>query len=205
MAKEAIRSGAETPFKDKDGNVIKVHDYVQDGNGVRYYINSYCQAVPDGTDAPAVELARLIEEQPVSLMSIEEVINYFGFESCTNYQMINVLEKLAGTYADAVENAALGWERMNADSPVPYFPQVCCGWDNNPRFKSVKTVQLDGANPALFKKALMNAKAFIDAHPDRVPLITINSWNEWTEGSYLEPDDLFGYGYLDAVKEVFGE
>ena len=24
-----------------------------------------------------------------------------------------------------------------------------------------------------------------------------------TEGSYLEPDDLFGYGYLDAVKEVF--
>ena len=138
------------------------------------------------------------------LMSIEEVINYFGFESCTNYQMINVLEKLEGTYADAVENAALGWERMNADSPVPYFPQVCCGWDNNPRFKSTKTVQLDGANPALFKKALMNAKEFIDAHPDRVPLITINSWNEWTEGSYLEPDDLFGYGYLDAVKDVFG-
>lgn len=137
-------------------------------------------------------------------MGIDEVINYFGFESCTNYQMINVLQdKIGGTYAEAVEKAAKGWDRLDNDSPVPYFPQVCCGWDNNPRFKSTKTVQLDGANPDLFKKALEYAKAFIDAHPNQPPLLTINSWNEWTEGSYLQPDDLFGYGYLNAVKEVF--
>ena len=34
-------------------------------------------------------------------------------------------------------------------------------------------------------------------------LVTINSWNEWTETSYLQPDNLYGYGYLEAVKEVF--
>ena len=138
------------------------------------------------------------------LMGIDEVISYFGFDSCTNYQMINVLkDKVEGTYEEAVEKAVKGWERLDADSSVPYFPQVCCGWDNNPRFKSTKTVQLEGANPEFFKKALKNAKEFIDRHPNQPPLITINSWNEWTEGSYLEPDDLFGYGYLDAVKEVF--
>lgn len=138
-------------------------------------------------------------------MGIDEVITYFGFDSCTNYQMINVLQRTEGTYADAVEKAKEGWERLNADSPVPYFPQVSCGWDNNPRFKALKTVQLEGADPALFKKALKNAKEFLDRHPDRTPLITVNSWNEWTEGSYLEPDDIYGYGYLDAVKDVFGE
>ena len=37
------------------------------------------------------------------------------------------------------------------------------------------------------------------------PLITINSWNEWTETSYLQPDNLYGYGYLEAVKRVFAE
>ena len=36
-----------------------------------------------------------------------------------------------------------------------------------------------------------------------MPLITINSWNEWTEMSYLEPDDVYGYGYLEAVRDVF--
>ena len=38
-----------------------------------------------------------------------------------------------------------------------------------------------------------------------VPLITVNSWNEWTETSYLHPDDLYGYGYLEAIKSVFVE
>lgn len=76
MAKEkTIPSGHETSFKDKDGNPIKVHDYVKDADGNRYYVNSSCQAVPDGSDAPAVELSRLISEKEVSIMSIEEVLN----------------------------------------------------------------------------------------------------------------------------------
>ena len=32
-------------------------------------------------------------------------------------------------------------------------------------------------------------------------MIHISCWNEWTEGSYLEPDARYGYGMLEAVKE----
>jgi hypothetical protein len=59
--------------------------------------------------------------------------------------------------------------------------------------------------PEEVEKAFRLAKAYADAHPNQAPLITVNSWNEWTETSYLEPDDLYGYGYLEAIKRVFCE
>lgn len=36
-------------------------------------------------------------------------------------------------------------------------------------------------------------------------ILNINCWNEWTEGSYLEPDTVHGMKYLEAVHEVFGD
>ena len=57
--------------------------------------------------------------------------------------------------------------------------------------------------PQNIKRGMEMAKAYLDSHPERTPLVTVNSWNEWTETSYLEPDDLYGYGYLEAIKEVF--
>ena len=75
MGKLSNKSGADTLFTDKDGKAIHVHDYVKDADGNRYYINSYCQAVPDGDDAPAVELDRLIKTTEVSVMGIEELLD----------------------------------------------------------------------------------------------------------------------------------
>lgn len=42
------------------------------------------------------------------------------------------------------------------------------------------------------------------SRPGMAPLVTLNSWNEWTEGIYLLPDMRWGYGYLRAVRNVFG-
>ncbi|MBR2021663.1 MAG: glycoside hydrolase family 99-like domain-containing protein [Clostridia bacterium] len=48
------------------------------------------------------------------------------------------------------------------------------------------------------------AKEYIDSHKNlKAPLVTVNSRNEWTETSYLEPDDLYGYGYLEAIRDTF--
>ena len=43
------------------------------------------------------------------------------------------------------------------------------------------------------------------AQPGGPRILNINCWNEWTEGSYLEPDTVHGMKYLEAVRDVFGQ
>ena len=96
------------------------------------------------------------------------------------------------------------WERIGTEFSIPYFPHVSVGWDNNPRFQSFRSGIVKNNTPEQIRKALELARDYADRHPAQAPLITINSWNEWTETSYLQPDDLYGYGYLEAVRAVFG-
>ena len=93
------------------------------------------------------------------------------------------------------------WERIEQTYSFTYYPHISIGWDNSPR--TVKSAVSQNNTPDAFAEALRKAKAHADKHPDRTPLITINSWNEWTETSYLQPCDKYGYGYLEAVKKVF--
>lgn len=104
-------------------------------------------------------------------------------------------------YAEVIPDTVKEWEAEAEYLDFPYFPQVSIGWDNNPRANHNRFMPTICKNntPENFEKALTEAKSFIDRHNIH-PLITINSWNEWTETSYLQPDNLFGYGYLNAVK-----
>ena len=57
--------------------------------------------------------------------------------------------------------------------------------------------------PELFEKALREIKKQLDNSDLKTKMFTINAWNEWTEGSYLEPDDRYGDSKLKAIKKVF--
>ncbi len=131
-----------------------------------------------------------------------EVIKSFPFSSATNYQYVHFTD-INRDYNDIMEIVKKEWKNLATDYPFPYCPHVSIGWDNNLRFKKLRPAIMKNNTPENFKAALKCAKEFIENNENVLPLITINSWNEWTEGSYLEPDDLYGYGYLDTVKEVF--
>ena len=87
---------------------------------------------------------------------------------------------------------------------IPYFPNVSIGWDDSPRFphKGKEHVVHYNKSPESFAAYMQLAKEFCDQHPGQPKLITLFSWNEWIEGSYLLPDIKYGFGHLEAVKRV---
>ena len=131
-----------------------------------------------------------------------ELVNFLGIDSVTHYQFVSFLN-VDREYDDVLKDAKDAWEAASKSYSARYYPQVSIGWDNSPRTVERVAEMVKNNTPEKFEKALLSAKDFIDAHPEQAPLITINSWNEWTEGSYLQPDDRYGYGYLDAVKQAF--
>ena len=84
-----------------------------------------------------------------------------------------------------------------------YIPGFFTDWDNTARRGKNANVFV-GSNPAVFKKYLVKLilKAKNEYHKD---YLFINAWNEWAEGCYLEPDEKYGDGYLNAVKEALKE
>ncbi len=122
-----------------------------------------------------------------------------GFDSVTNYQWCHCARP-KGPHEDWAEQAIATWDGWTKEFSAPYYPHVSVGWDTNPRFKEFKEDLVTGSTPELFGQYLRRAMDFVDARDLSPRLITVNSWNEWSEGSYLEPDIVYGMKYLEAVR-----
>ena len=132
-----------------------------------------------------------------------EISKYYGFDSMSMY---NWKWPWKDGYAKWRSDSVAQWDGYR-DSFGVFFPIVSSGWDNNPRYPAEKTTLIcSGKSPEEYEKSLRIAKSWADENiPEGMPkLIFINAWNEWTEGEYLEPDNHYGYGFLNATARVFG-
>jgi hypothetical protein len=133
-----------------------------------------------------------------------ELIKELEFDGVSHYQFVHFTD-IDRDYNAILEDVEKEWESLDETFDIPYYPHVSVGWDNNPRFEMFRPGVVKNNTPENFEKALVKARNYVDKHPGQVPLITINSWNEWTETSYLQPCTIYGYGYLEAVKRAIKE
>ena len=137
--------------------------------------------------------------------SINEIVSFLEINSITTYNWTG--SGIHEDYLEWGEKAMLLQKNWDSSLTIPYFPNVSIGWDNTPRYPQFgkdMVVYLNNT-PESFSAYLIKAKEYADNHTEQPKLIIINAWNEWVEGSYLEPDMKWGYGYLEAVKKVFKE
>jgi ADP-heptose:LPS heptosyltransferase len=95
--------------------------------------------------------------------------------------------------------------RYHMGRPYPgytRFRTVMLPWDNTPRYGRQAMVHVNGHGDS-YKLWLL--QALLDTYQYFEPeqrLVFLHSWNEWCEGTYLEPDGKYGRFFLEQTREA---
>ena len=89
-----------------------------------------------------------------------------------------------------------------ANVDKPYIQGAFARWDNSPRHSYNGRIVF-GSTKALFKDMLIGK--INNSDPQALPLIVVNSWNEWSEVSNIEPNTYDKFDYLEAIKDALNE
>ena len=88
--------------------------------------------------------------------------------------------------------------------PYPFFRTAMPSWDNTARRQNASNIFLN-AEPEYYQrwlKRLVEETRWFRDSDER--LVFVNAWNEWAEGTYLEPDRQYGHRYLEATHNALG-
>jgi hypothetical protein len=142
-----------------------------------------------------------------------------GFDSVTTYN-VTVSSKASlpdhplDDYADLMARHEEFWKGMDTGL-LPYAPVVTLGWDPSPRWVKETpfppsaargypyTTIVTNNTPEQFGELCRRAKRQYETSRLRPPGIVINAWNEWTEGSALLPEQLYGTRFLEELRKAF--
>jgi glycosyltransferase involved in cell wall biosynthesis len=84
----------------------------------------------------------------------------------------------------------------------PLFKTVMPAWDNTARRQNEGHIFVN-ATPLTYKNWLHQVITYTTRNlPESQRFVFVNAWNEWAEGTHLEPDRRYGYAYLKATAEA---
>ncbi len=131
----------------------------------------------------------------------------FPPHSTAEYKLDFINDKV-NAITDAFEGIIYSYKQIVKEKKYLYerkkktFKGIMLNWDNTARRKNCSTVFHD-FKFEFFKEWLNDITIFTkDKFLKDERLVFINAWNEWAEGTYLEPDRRYGYAALNAVREV---
>lgn len=94
------------------------------------------------------------------------------------------------------------WKDILFEAKISSKDSYLCGfvdYDDSPR-RGNKARIIKGATPNKFEKYM--SKLVKLSSKQNKEFVFLMAWNEWGEGSYLEPDTTNGYKYLESIKRI---
>lgn len=143
----------------------------------------------------------------------QPMLKSIGFDSVTHYVFLPEWSgPLLQDFNQCAQLRAEQWQHYQPATELPYVPSVSPGWDANPRAadhgkekpgKYPWSPVVTKSSPENFAKFLAQAAEFAHKKSEfSHPFSLISSWNEWSEGHYLEPDEKHGYAWLEAIRKI---
>lgn len=128
-----------------------------------------------------------------------------GYEAFTSYHAFELAANNSGSqnfpFSRVVETAGEVWRRADQRAgQLDYIPIVDTGWSSEP-WHGHRARVISGRTPELFGQLCRQAADYARQHGK--PIIAVGPWNEWGEGSYIEPYAEHGFADLDQLRTAF--
>jgi hypothetical protein len=104
--------------------------------------------------------------------------------------------------SEAIPGQRKTWERMAKEFGRDYLLATTPMQNMEPTLRPGSPMMV-GHNPDLYREMLRQARDVIAARRLR-KFISIEAFNEWLEGSYVEPSTQWGFSYLEAIRDEMG-
>lgn len=166
---------------------------------------------PDGKRQPAMPNLRSSAEIYNHVLSLGfDAVNSFGKrrgEMLYEGKVKNIAKAVMRRMGLPAGCQCYDYERTVANFFAPedawenVFPTILPQWDRSPRVASADGVYVN-VTPEKFGRHIRRAMDIVSRKEDEHRIIYLKSWNEWGEGNYVEPDEEFGHGLLDALRDA---
>jgi len=126
-----------------------------------------------------------------------------GYDDTTayNYHLAGAVQGDHTPYRYMVDAYISIWDHLRAAGD--YILAPISGWDRRP-WHEVDSVVRPGNTPEEFRRLLVAARDRMDAKgPISRRAMIVEAWNEWGEGTTIEPSLADPFTKLDVIREVF--
>ena len=134
------------------------------------------------------------------IVGADSAVEFPPHKRSGNKDINSIVEDLSAEFSGRIEDYRLyarTFMHIRKNNYILYRG-IMLGWDNTARCLNKSRI-FHFTSPSEYEKWLISLVDYTARYPAEKRFIFINAWNEWAEGTHLEPDKKYGTAYLEAT------